>query len=599
MAAFVLVDDARALPGQALAFEDAAEWIVCTDPASVADALGALQAGLERGLYAAGYMAYELGYVLEPKLAPLLPPLRDTPLLALGLWRAPRPLVGEAIGAWLATVGGDGSYAVGPARVGWTRAVYGDAFARAKDYIAAGDAYQVNLTFPLGFAFTGEPAAFYRDLRRKARAGHGALMVRDSEAIVSLSPELFLAIDGDAIRTRPMKGTAARAPGVAEDRDAARALSADAKQRAENLMIVDLLRNDLGRLAETGSVRVDDLFSVETYPTLHTMTSGISARPRRGTGVADLVRAMFPCGSVTGAPKLRAMEIIRELEPTPRGVYCGAVGWLGPNGNGAFNVAIRTLEIRNGRARMGVGSGVVADSEVAREYDECLLKARFVTAREEGFGLIETILWRADKGYWLIERHLARLEASAAYFLFACDLTKVRAALDVEAERLAAAACRGRHRVRLVLEASGKLALASEPLAASEAEDRPLGLVISARRTASDDPHYRHKTTLRTLYDDEFVKATRRRGCDEVIFLNERGEVTEASRANIFVVKNGVFATPPLACGVLDGCLRAALIARADPPIVEHVLFPADLAAADEIHLGNSVRGLRRAVLLG
>lgn len=592
MSAVLLFDDGRADPASALVFSDPVDWIACRNADEVAGALARAEAARREGLFVAGWLAYELGYALEPALATLLP--AGSPLLRLGLWRPPRRLVGDEIDAFLTAEGG-GRYTLGEVSPSWDFATYRAAFASVRDYIAAGDVYQVNLTFPLSFAFSGDAVAFYRDLRDRARAGHAALFKAPDETVLSLSPELFVAIEHGRIRTRPMKGTAARAPGSDDDLAAAAALAADDKQRAENLMIVDLLRSDLGRIAEIGSVRVDDLFTVETYPTLHTLTSGVSARLKPGAGLHALLRAIFPCGSVTGAPKVRAMQIIRELEAGPRGIYCGALGWLAPNGDGAFNVAIRTLHLPHGGAdgvgRMGVGSGVTFDSNAADEYEECLLKARFVGARSEPFGLIETMLWQAEEGYALLDRHLARLAASARYFQFRYDERRVRAALA----RTAAGLASGAHRVRLVLAANGGIDITSAAIPPTDAA-QPVTFVLAERRVSSRDPFFHHKTTRRDLYDGEFARLTRDTGCDEVLFLNERGELTEGSRSNLFVARAGVLLTPPLDAGVLPGCLRAELIARAEPEVLETTLLPADLAGADAIFLGNSVRGLRPAV---
>ncbi|HKQ11330.1 MAG TPA: aminodeoxychorismate synthase component I, partial [Rhizomicrobium sp.] len=361
----VILDD-----GPRRVFSKPVAVIRADTPAEVPAALAAIQAGLAQGHHVAGWLAYELGYALEPRLAQ---PGSAGPLLRLGVFGAPG---GKAPPAKAR------AYA-GPLRPEWTAGDYESRFARVKDYIAAGDVYQANLSFRARFAFAGSPLALYEQLLPQSGAAHCAYV--DAEegraCILSLSPELFFDLAGDGrITVRPMKGTSARKGDDAAERAA---LTASAKDRAENLMIVDLIRNDLSRIAQAGSVEVSDLFKVETYPTLHTMVSTVTARKRADAGVADILRALFPCGSVTGAPKIRAMEILRELEASPRGAYCGAIGHFSPDGSARFNVAIRTLSIAGNEGELGIGGGVVQDSDAAGEYAECLLKARFFeTARK-------------------------------------------------------------------------------------------------------------------------------------------------------------------------------------------------------------------------
>ncbi len=557
-------------------------------PEQVEDALAALSDALGNGAWAAGFCAYELGYVLEPRLRPLLPGGRAVPLLRFALFDAPEVLEGAAVESALDSWS-RGPHAVTAPEVTIDRGAYGRAFAQVKDFIAAGDIYQLNLTFKGAFRLQGCPVAFYRDLRRRQPVAHGALLAFDDLTVLSLSPELFLEIRERRARTRPMKGTAARGLTPDADERQARRLAQDEKSRAENLMIVDLMRNDLGRVAETASVAVSDLFSVETLRTLHQMTSGVEARLRDGTGVAEILHALFPPGSVTGAPKLRAMEIIHTLESAPRGVYTGAIGWLGPDGAAAFNVAIRTITLQaDGRGEIGIGSGVVQDSQADAEYEECLLKMRFLTDPVRDFDLIETLRLDADGRYFLLERHLDRLERSARYFGYPMRREAVRRALEAEAGTLPA----GTHRVRLLLSRDGALSLASAPFAASPS-DQVMRYAFSPHTVDSRDVLLYHKTTLRDLYDGEHARLSEALGADEVLFVNERGELTEGSRTNIFLEFAGRLATPPVTSGLLAGTLRADLLARGEA--YETQLTPVDLRRADAVYLGNSVRGLVRA----
>jgi para-aminobenzoate synthetase/4-amino-4-deoxychorismate lyase len=317
------------------------------------------------------------------------------------------------------------------------------------------------------------------------------------------------------------------------------------------------------------------------------MTSGVRATLKDGVGLSDLLKAIFPSGSVTGAPKIRAMELIRAYETEPRGVYCGAIGHITPAGDALFNVAIRTAVIfRDGRGEMGIGSGLVFDSEGAKEYAECLLKMKFLTDPPRSFELIETLLYQPG-GYWLLERHLERLAASAKHFSFAFDQVTVRRALEREVEGR-----QERLRVRLLLAEDGKTTVASTPLGPQQ-ENAVMRFVVSETRLDSGDPFLFHKTTRRELYDREWQHYFETAGADEVIYLNERGELAEGSRTNIFVEKDGRLMTPPLASGLLPGVLRAELIATGR--VVEAVLTCKDLETGDAVFLGNSVRGLQRA----
>lgn len=367
---YVVFEDGREA-GRAQLFDRPEEIIVARDPAEVTDAFARMEAATKRGLHLAGYASYELGYALEPKFAAQRTPLSRTPLLLFGAFRAPRQ--------W-ALPPAEGPAPRIPLTPAWTEGEYAERFRKCRDYIFAGDVYQINLTFPLHGRFEGDPLALYRGLRKRQPVAYGGVVALGEETVVSLSPEVFFEAHGRHIRARPMKGTAQRGVMPTEDMARAQYLVEDEKSRAENLMIVDLLRNDLSRLAEVGSVKVTDLFTIQTYPTLHQMTSGIEARLREDVTLADLFTGLFPCGSVTGAPKIRAMEIIRDLECAARGVYCGSLGVIAPDGDIRFNVAIRTLTLfPDNELVCNVGSAIVADSRAREEYEECLIKARFLT----------------------------------------------------------------------------------------------------------------------------------------------------------------------------------------------------------------------------
>jgi para-aminobenzoate synthetase/4-amino-4-deoxychorismate lyase len=584
---FVLLEDRLASPASARLFTQPLEIVRCDAPDAVDAALARLEAGLARGLHAAGMLAYELGHVLELRLAGRPPKAARGPLMLFGLFAAPRVLSGRELDAVF------GALAPPPPirdlTPGHDARTHVAKVKRVLDLIAAGDAYQVNLTFPMRFRQDGDPLALYAALRARQPVAHGGVVALDATTVLSVSPELFVDIRDGRATTRPMKGTAARSADPVEDAAHRRALLANPKQRAENLMIVDLLRNDLARIAEPGSVRTPELFTVETYPSFHTLTSTVTARLRPGLSLREQLAALFPCGSIVGAPKIRAAEIIADLETEARGVYTGAIGALAPDGDMAFNVAIRTTVIEaDGQGVYGVGGGVVADSDPQAEYEEALLKARVLSGLAEDFGLIETFRWSADEGFPRLTAHLDRLETSARTLGFGFE----RGA----AEALVAAAARswtdGDRRVRLLLARSGELSLGDMPAGATSPE--PLKLHVAAEPLDPGDPFLRHKTTRREAHERAFVAAAAL-GLDEAVLLNRYGEVADASRNSVFLEVEGRLVTPPVSAGALPGVLRAALIA--DGRAVEGRLWPDDLRQAGGLFVGNSLHGLRNARL--
>jgi para-aminobenzoate synthetase/4-amino-4-deoxychorismate lyase len=382
-----------------------------------------------------------------------------------------------------------------------------------------------------------------------------------------------------------MKGTIRRGLDIQEDAVLADALQLDEKNRSENLMIVDLLRNDLGRICEFGSVSVEELFSIERYETLFQMTSTVCGKLLEGVDYEEIFRSLFPCGSITGAPKLRTMQIIRELESGPRGVYTGAIGFFSPDKEAMFNVAIRTICLRGAEAEMGVGGGIVYDSAAEQEYRECLLKGSFLISRLPPFQLIETMLWSSE--YERLALHLKRLKASAEYFSFSYQEDKVMRELFEHAAKFT---LEKSYRVRLLLEKSGKIQITSSQI---EREERPWRVAISSARTSSTDRFLRHKTTNRSLYEAKRQSAIEL-GFDDLLFLNERDEVTEGAITNLFAEIGDKLCTPPVSCGLLPGVYREYLL-QSDPRTEERVLLLSDLKVAKAVYLSNSVRGLRKA----
>lgn len=453
---------------------------------------------------------------------------------------------------------------------------------RIRRWIADGDCYQINLTFPLDFRVYGHPLALYARLRERQPVRYGACIVTPEETLLSFSPELFFERIGSRVVTRPMKGTAQRGARPDDDWERRASLIESEKECAENIMIVDLLRNDLGKVAAPGKVRVESLRQVEAYPTVWQVTSTISA-DLPDARLIDLFRALFPCGSVTGAPKIRAMQRIAELEVAPRGIYTGSLGWLAPGGDCRFNVAIRTLEVApDGRGRLGVGSGVVIDSNAEGEYAECLVKSRFLTGFDPGFVLIETL--RMERGQLRsLAMHLERLEASASALGFSCDLSAIFAGLTERSSQFSG----GMYRVRLTLAHDGQFEIS---LAEMSDTVRPCRAILADERVDANNYLLRHKTSARGMYDRALARLGARPDVFDAIFLNARGEVCEGARSNVFIERGGVLLTPPVSCGLLPGVMRRQLLESGRA--IERVFFEDDLLGAPAVYLANSVRGL-------
>lgn len=527
--------------------------------------LDAVSAEVTRGRTAVGFVAYEAAPAFDPAL--MVHPASPEPLCWFGLYDAAAivPVAevrrrGTDMGTWSALL---------------DEHAYVDRAESIRQWIRAGDTYQVNYTFPLRASFAGDPLSWFIDRATLQRGDYSTLIHLGDRTIVSVSPELFFHVEGGTITMRPMKGTWHRGLWPDDDEACAAALAASEKDRAENVMIVDMVRNDLGRIARTGSVVTERLFTVERYPTVWQMTSTVSARTVRH--IPDIFAALFPSASVTGAPKVRTMQLIREVEPEPRGIYCGAIGeWT--REHATFSVAIRSavVEHTSSTVRYAVGSGLTWESDPRSEYHECLLKAEVVRSRPQPFELLETIRW--DGGLHLLDEHLARLRGSAAFFDIPLDLTKVRGVLDTIMTETPETPCR----IRLLVRLDGTVHAESHPMPSSST----LTVCLDREPTLSTWRYLYHKTTLRTVYE-----AARKRhpGADDVILWNERGELTESTLANLVVRLDGVWYTPPIQCGLLPGTFRARLLN--DGALHERVLTPGDLHAAESVQLINSVRG--------
>jgi len=557
-------------------------------PDEVLPALAAAEAAAARGLWVAGFVGYEAAPGFDPSLVvrsrSANDPFSRLPLAWFAMFERredsslpePREGTSGSSDAWRPSV---------------DRRAYDGAIARIREYIAAGETYQINYTLRLRSEIRGNERGLYRDLCFAQRGAHAAYLSLGRYRICSASPELFFRVDGSTITTRPMKGTAPRGRWPAEDREQAERLQASEKDRAENAMIVDLLRNDLGRIARTGSVRWAEVFAPESYETVWQLTSTVTAELAQGNGVPEIFRALFPSGSITGAPKIRSMELISELEDAPRNVYCGAVGYLAPAGadgpSASFNVAIRTvlLDSETGAAEYGVGGGITWESVAGAEYDETVAKARVLGSRRPPFDLLETM--RRDPGRPIHElaEHLERLVGSAEYFGFRLDPAALEVALDA-----AGAGAQRSVRVRVRLPRDGRFEIAVSHL--DTAEDGPVPIEIDDVPVDPSDPFLFHKTSLRTRYEEA---AARHPEATDVILTNLAGQVTESTIANLAVQIQGSWYTPPLSSGLLPGTGRAALLTSGE--LQERVITIEDLRTAQAIELISSTRGRRPARL--
>lgn len=556
-----------------------------TSPSEVAGVLEAAEAAAARGLWVAGFVAYEAAPGLDPALR-VRPreaedPEATVPLAWFGMFEArqetalpdPPDEPVAAVGPWAPSVG---------------RADYDEAIGRIRDHIAAGETYQVNHTLRLHATLRGDPRGLYRDLCHAQRGAYGAYLDTGRHRVVSASPELFFRIDGATIATKPMKGTAPRGRWLAEDLGFRDRLQRSPKDRAENAMIVDLLRNDLGRVAEDGSVTFRDVFEAERYETVWQLTSTVEATLEPRTTVAEVFGALFPSGSVTGAPKVATMGIIATLEEAPRGIYCGTVGYLAPVGapgpRARFNVAIRTAvqDASTGLTTYGVGGGITWDSSAAAEYDETVAKARVLTERRPPFRLFETMLAPAGGPVRHLDLHVERLMASAAYFGFEADRSAIR-----DAARGVVDAAR-EMRIRLVLDRRGRIDVAAVP--APRHGDTVRVAIDTEHPVDPADVFLFHKTTLRATYEEA---RARHPDAEDVILTNTRGEVTESTIANLAVRIDGRWCTPPLDSGLLPGIGRQAALDAGQ--LQERVVTIDEAIAAPEIALISDNRGWRGA----
>lgn len=565
--------------------QNGAQWLLFTDPVRVLtsyqpeDVLPILQqvetAVEQEGLFAAGMLSYEASAAFGLTTRPPAPP--QPPLIWFGLYKTlhqisapPASASSQQFGEWQTTTQ-------------WP--AYADSIARIKSAIAAGDTYQVNHTFPLTAPFLGNSWDLFWQMVQAQKARYTAYLNLDDYAICSASPELFFQLDGRKILSKPMKGTAPRGRTFDEDMAQAQALFQSEKNRAENVMIVDMIRNDMGRICEIGTIKVPHLFEIERYPTVLQMTSTVMGET--AASLPEIMTAMFPCASITGAPKVRTMKMIADLESEPRGVYTGSIGYWLPGRQAQFNVAIRTVTLNKTTqmASYGVGGGIVWDSNAAEEFDECRVKARVVThgiqQKYDELQLLETMLWTPAEGIFLLDEHMRRLTQSAAYF----DIPLTPTAVNHHLEKITAALMTPT-KIRLIVSPDGTFITECIPIKNEPVPEVAVGL--AAFPIQSDNPLLYHKTSQREVYQHALAS---RPDCEEVLLWNERGEVTESDIANLVIEFEGQLLTPPLASGLLPGTFRAHLLANGH--IQEQIITKRMLETCDHIYLINSVRRWR------
>lgn len=542
----------------------------------------------------AGYLTYEAGYALEPRLLSIAPRLQSkTPLAWFGLFKDPL-IFDHSTGRWnrrMICKTGPGDSPVDKINLSFktTSARYAKNIRLIKGCIARGETYQVNYSFDVLIRSALHDWEMYCQLRQNQQVPFSAFLRIDNLCAASFSPELFFRTRGRIIETKPMKGTAPRGLWAEQDQRIREQLATDPKNRAENVMIVDLLRNDLGRICTTGSIKVKRLFDVETHPTLHQMTSTITGTLRKQTSVGQIMQALFPCGSVTGAPKIHTMEIIRSLEEGQRGIYCGAIGCIAPNGDMTFSVPIRTLQKKGASIwKYRVGSGIVADSQAADEWQECKTKTAFLTQKTQTFEIIESLLWR--NGLLFCKEHCSRMEYSAAYFGYPCDKRALLNLIGTIKKQLANS---GPQKVRILLSKRGDLSWEHSPL--GETSDNSVNIVTIDQNPIDENNKFLyHKTTYRPWYARAMTRIAEGKVYD-VLFVNSLGQITEGARTNVFIKKNGILLTPPIGCGLLPGILRQRLLKTGK--CKEAIIKENDLCKAEQIFCGNSVRGLIRVQL--
>lgn len=554
---------------QPMMFTDPITIFTTKEIAQVVPILKKVEEAVEQGNYVAGFLSYEAAPAFEPLFQ--VKEQTDLPLIWFAVFDQPTPIKSEQplenyhVSKWKPTT---------------DFSTYQAGISAIKAAIKRGDTYQVNYTMRLTATLTGDDFSFYRQLAINQQASYSAYINIGAHRILSASPELFFRVNDGKIVTKPMKGTMNRGRTLIEDQQNQAYLAASEKERAENLMIVDLLRNDIGKIAESGSVQVPELLTIEKYPTVHQMTSTITANLKADTGLTDWMQALFPCGSITGAPKIKTMAYIDQLEDAARGVYCGAIGYMTPSKEAVFSVPIRTVLVnrKTNKATYGVGGGITWDSTTTNEYEEIATKARLLTTKRKVFSLLESLLL-TDQSYPLLDYHMDRLHDSADYFDYPFEREEVVSAL----EKLASEFPSGHYKVRVLLDQNGKLSL-DKKVRVNPTE--PVLCFLALEPIDSNSPMLYHKTSDRSVYQSCEIDHPNN---FSTLLWNERGQVTEFTIGNIVVERDGLYYTPPISSGLLPGTYRKSLLDQGK--IIEQTIMLEELEGVEKIWLINSVRG--------
>ena len=539
----------------------------------IKDMLAHIDFYLNKGFHVAGFMSYEAASALDYALQ--THELKHFPYCWFGVFEAPV--------RFNCLPDKNKDYSLSDWHPEINKEKYIQDIKKIKQYIKEGYTYQVNYTYKLKAEFKGDPFSFFTDIASRQSELYAAYIDIDGFSICSFSPELFFELEGENIQTRPMKGTGTRGRFLSEDILNAETLAACPKNRAENVMIVDMLRNDLGRVAQIGTVTVPELYHIETYPTVLQMTSTVQAKTN--APFSEILAALFPCASITGAPKPKTMQIIAELEPFPRNIYTGSIGYISPDRYAQFNVAIRTALInkKNNTVEYGVGGGIVWDSDMESEWQESIIKSKVLKYKQPEFDLVETLLWEPQKGFRLLDYHLKRLGDSARFFDYRFCKDKI-----LDALMSAVVHCNQNFRVRLLLSKKGSIDISITPF---EKSDKTVKIKFAETPVDSSNVFLFHKTTHRPWYSLEH-----RDRIDDFLFYNEKGHITETTIYNIVVEHCGKQLTPPITCGLLNGTYRQWLLDQGQ--VSEGILTRQDVDQAESIYLINSVRGWQKAVLV-
>jgi para-aminobenzoate synthetase / 4-amino-4-deoxychorismate lyase len=575
----------------AVVFQNSEDIIVCTDVSQIDESLNRIEKAVSEGYFAAGFLSYELGYHF------LDIPFKhksDFPLICFGIFNSVKKLSLPKLLNIMSTQTEPYSFNISRGSFSTPQEEYLQNIKTIKTHLENGNTYQVNNTFRYNFNFAGSILKLFLDLHQSQPVPYGSIVDFGKWNILSLSPELFFQLSDNKMLVRPMKGTIARGATPEEDLANRETLAASSKDRAENIMIVDLLRNDLGKISVPGSVKPEGIFTIEEYNTLFQMTSTITSELKKDISWKEIFTGMFPSGSVTGAPKKRTMEIIQQIENDPRDIYTGSIGYITPSKQALFNVSIRTILIDkdSSKGTLGIGSGVVHDSNPEKEYEECLLKGSFLTKFENSsnFSLIETMLWE-DGDYFLLKEHMNRLEKSSKHLGFNFNSKNILKALNDKTDSFDADE---KYRVRLLLSRNGEITVQSAP--ADPLPEEPVKITISTRKIDRYNSLFQHKTSNRSLYNDEFKKC-KDEGYFEVLFSNRAGEITEGAISNVIIKVSDRYYTSPPTCGLLPGVYREYLLKNDSFPLEEKALHLEDLENADEIYITNSVMKMVKACL--